>query len=87
MSAPRIFEEIGAKLSELAANSPAKDIEKNVKALMGSAFGKLDLVTREEFDLQREMLAHARMKLLEVEERVAVLEAEVVRLRTGGDVL
>ncbi|HRD35168.1 MAG TPA: accessory factor UbiK family protein [Rhodocyclaceae bacterium] len=85
MSAPRFFDEIGAKLSELAANSPAKDIEKNVKALMGSAFGKLDLVTREEFDLQREMLAHARMKLQEVEERVAALEAEVARLSQGGE--
>lgn len=87
MSAPRILDEIGAKLSELAANSPAKDIEKNVKALVGSAFGKLDLVTREEFDLQREMLAHARMKLIEVEERVTTLEAEVARLRNGGDVV
>lgn len=74
MTTPRILDEIGAKLSELAANSPAKDIEKNVKALLGSAFGKLDLVTREEFDVQREMLAHARTRLLELEARVAALE-------------
>jgi ubiquinone biosynthesis accessory factor UbiK len=72
---PRFFEEIGAKLSELAANSPAKDIEKNVKALVGSAFGKLDLVTREEFEVQREVLAHARQRLNELELRVAELEA------------
>ncbi len=82
MSAPRILEDIGAKLSELAASSPAKDIEKNVKAMMGSAFGKLDLVTREEFDIQREMLAHARLKLGELENRVAELESELARLRT-----
>lgn len=81
MTAPRILDEIGARLSELAANSPAKDIEKNVKALLGSAFGKLDLVTREEFDVQREVLAHARQKLLELEERVAELEAERLRER------
>lgn len=77
MTTPRLFEEIGAKLSELAAASPAKDIEKNVKALLGSAFGKLDLVTREEFDVQREMLAHARTRLAELEARVAALEGQL----------
>lgn len=82
MSTPRFLDEIGAKLSELAANSPARDIEKNVKAMLGSAFGKLDLVTREEFEVQREVLAHARQKLAELEARVAELE----RARAGeGD--
>lgn len=75
MSTPRILDEIGAKLSELAANSPVRDIEKNAKALLGSAFSKLDLVSREEFEVQREMLAHARQKLAELEARVAELEA------------
>ncbi|CAM5319792.1 accessory factor UbiK family protein [Thauera mechernichensis] len=74
MSTPRILDEIGAKLSELAANSPVRDIEKNAKALIGSAFGKLELVTREEFEVQREMLAHSRQKLAELEQRVAELE-------------
>jgi ubiquinone biosynthesis accessory factor UbiK len=82
---PRILDEIGAKLSELAAQGPAKDIEKNVKALLGSAFTRLDLVTREEFDVQHEVLLHARQKLFELEERVAALEAELVRSRVAGD--
>lgn len=77
MTTPRILDEIGAKLSELAANSPARDIEKNLKAVAASAFGKLDLVTREEFDVQREVLAHARQRLAELENRVAALEAEL----------
>ncbi len=76
MATPRILDEIGAKLSELAANSPARDIEKNLKAVLSGAFGKLDLVTREEFDVQREMLAHARQRLAELEARVAVLEGD-----------
>ncbi len=80
MTPPRFLDEIGAKLSELAAHSPARDIEKNVKALLGSAFGKLDLVTREEFEVQREVLAHARQKVAELEARVAALEA-----RLGGE--
>ena len=77
MSTPRILDEIGAKLSEIAAASPARDIEKNVRALLGSAFGKLDLVTREEFDVQREVLAQARRRLAELEARVAELEASL----------
>lgn len=86
MTSPRIFDELGNKLSELAASSPARDIEKNVKALLGSAFGKLDLVTREEFDVQREVLAHARQKLHELEDRVAQLESELAHARAQNDV-
>ena len=74
MATPRLLDDIGAKLSELAANSPARDIEKNVKAMLGSALSKLDLVTREEFEVQREVLAHARQKLAELELRIAQLE-------------
>lgn len=82
MAGPRsILDELGAKLSELAASNPARDFEKNAKALLGSAFGKLDLVTREEFDVQREVLVHARQKLVELEERVAALESELVRAK------
>lgn len=73
---PRFLDEIGNKLADLAAKSPVADIEKNAKALLGSAFGKLDLVTREEFDVQREVLAQARLRLAELERRVAELEAE-----------
>ena len=85
MAGPRILDELGAKLSELAASNPARDFEKNAKALLGSAFGKLDLVTREEFDIQREVLAHARQKLVELEERVAALESELTRARTDRE--
>lgn len=76
MTTPRFLDDIGAKLSELAAHSPARDIEKNVRALLGSAFSRLDLVTREEFEVQREILAQARHRLADLEARVAALEAE-----------
>ncbi|WP_332675454.1 accessory factor UbiK family protein [Aromatoleum sp.] len=85
MAGPRFLDELGAKLSELASSNPARDFEKNAKALLGSAFGKLDLVTREEFDIQREVLAHARQKLVELEERVAALESELTRARTDRE--
>lgn len=77
MAGPKILEDIGTKLGELVTNSPAKDLEKNVKALLGSAFTKLDLVTREEFEVQREVLAHTRARLTELEHRVAELEARL----------
>ena len=74
MSTPRFLDEIGAKLSEIAANSPVRDIEKNAKAMLGGALGKLDLVTREEFDVQRDVLARTREKLAALEARMAELE-------------
>ena len=71
---PKILEDLGAKMSALLANSPAKDIEKNAKAVMSGFFAKLDLVTREEFDIQAEVLARTREKLKMLEARVEALE-------------
>ena len=56
--------------------SPAADLEKNLKALMSQGFAKLDLLTREEFDVQIEVLARTRAKLELLEARVAELEAQ-----------
>lgn len=72
---PKIFDEINARLSALIAASPAKDIEKNVKAMLAGVFDRLDLVTREEFDVQGQLLARTREKLAALEARVAALEA------------
>lgn len=72
---PKLFEEMNSRLSALIAASPAKDIEKNVKALLASVFEKMDLVTREEFEIQMQLLARTREKLSALEARVAELEA------------
>lgn len=77
MASPRFLDDIGNKLAELAANSPARDVEKNIRAMLGSTFSRLDLVTREEFEVQREMLAHALQQLAELEARVSALESEL----------
>ncbi|MCE1240946.1 MAG: accessory factor UbiK family protein [Azonexaceae bacterium] len=71
---PKTLEEFGNRMSALLANSPAKDIEKNAKAALGGLFGKLDLVTREEFDIQAQLLARTREKLQALEARVEALE-------------
>ena len=70
----RILEEISSKISKLLANTPAADVEKNMRALLSSMFAKLDLVTREEFDVQREVLARSREKITQLEARLAELE-------------
>ena len=81
MADTRLMEEIDRKMKEILARSPAADIEKNLRALLQSAFSRLDLVTREEFDVQREVLARTRAKLVELEAKLAELEgkAEVGR--------
>lgn len=77
MTTPRFFEEIQRRLAELAATSPAKDLERNVKAMLSSTFNKLDLVPREEFDIQAKVLARTRERLEALEQRVAELEARL----------
>ena len=71
---PKMFEEFSARLGAVIAASPAGDIEKNAKALLSSFFAKLDLVSREEFDIQSQVLLRTREKLKTLEERVARLE-------------
>ncbi|MDE2600229.1 MAG: accessory factor UbiK family protein [Rhodocyclaceae bacterium] len=71
----KLLNDVSAKLSALIANSPLQDVEKNVKAVLGGAFSRLDLVTREEFDVQKEVLARTRAKLEALEARIAELEA------------
>ena len=62
------------KVGDAIRQSPAKDMEKNVRSLMTQGFQKLDLVTREEFDLQTQVLAKTRAKLEELEAKVSALE-------------
>jgi hypothetical protein len=71
------LDELGAKIKEVLASSPARDIEKNLRAMLAATFARLDLVTREEFDVQSEVLARAREKLARLEARLAELEKGV----------
>ena len=79
MIEPRFFDELARRLSALVASTPAKDVEKNLRALLTSAMGRLDLVTREEFDLERAALGKARERLAELEAKIAELEARASR--------
>jgi BMFP domain-containing protein YqiC len=70
----KLLDEIGGRIKDVLAQSPAGDIEKNLRAVLQSAFARLDLVTREEFDVQQAVLARTREKLTRLEAKVAELE-------------
>ncbi len=71
-----IANDMQTKVGDAIRQSPAKDVEKNVRSLMTQGFQKLDLVTREEFDLQTQVLAKTRAKLEALEAKVSALESK-----------
>ncbi|HQR51485.1 MAG TPA: accessory factor UbiK family protein [Methylophilaceae bacterium] len=71
----KLLDEISGKIRGLLAESPAGDVEKNLRALLQGVFAKLDLVTREEFDVQSQVLQRTREQLSLLEQRLAALEA------------
>jgi BMFP domain-containing protein YqiC len=70
----RIAEEMQNKVGDAIRNSPAQEIEKNVRAMMNQGFQKMDLVTRDEFELQAKVLSKTREKLEALELKVAEME-------------
>ena len=79
MPRPEILEDLSARIREFLTASPAKDLEKNLRALLSGAFVRLDLATREEFEVQAKVLLRTREKLTELEARVAELEGRLGR--------
>ncbi len=72
---PSFLSELQDRIHQVLQQSPARDVEKNIKAMLNQGFAKLDLLTREEFEVQAEVLARTRAKLEALEARVAELEA------------
>lgn len=68
--------EISNKIKEVVLDSPLGDVEKNMNALLKSMFTKMELVTREEFDVQAEVLRKTRQKLELLEAKLAELESQ-----------
>ena len=75
----RLFEDLGNRLEDAVRNSPAQDIGKNLRALLAGWFDRMDLVLREDFEVQKKLLERAQDRLAELEARVAELES-----RAGG---
>ncbi|TDI77426.1 MAG: accessory factor UbiK family protein [Betaproteobacteria bacterium] len=72
----KLLDEISSKINDLVAQSPVKDMEKNLRVLLAGVFTRLDLVTRDEFDVQQEVLKRTREKLSALEAKVAKLETK-----------
>lgn len=68
------LDELQDRVSALVQQTPAADLQKNLKAMLSQQFARLELVTREEFDTQSKVLARARAKLEELERRITDLE-------------
>ncbi|MGH8604360.1 MAG: accessory factor UbiK family protein, partial [Gammaproteobacteria bacterium] len=76
----KTWEDLNQKIREIIEKSPAKDLEKNMRAMMEGVFTRLNLVTREEFDVQAQVLARTREKLTELEAKIALLEKTGTRV-------
>jgi hypothetical protein len=74
MDKTSFLDDLQSRVSDLIRQTPATDLQKNLKALLAQQFARLELVTREEFDTQSRVLARARSQLDELERRIGELE-------------
>jgi BMFP domain-containing protein YqiC len=74
MSDKRLFDDLSERINEAFRNSPAQDFEKNLRAMLAGWFDRMDLVLREDFEVQKKLLERAQAKLAELEARIADLE-------------
>ena len=69
--------EISNKIKEMVAGSPLADLDKNINALLKGAFTKMELISREEFDVQAEVLRNTQEKLVELEKKLSELTSQI----------
>ena len=77
MTNKKKIQEISDKIREVIKNSPIEDMESNINALLKSIFTKMDLINREEFDIQTEVLRKTRLKLEAMEAKLRELETKL----------
>ena len=82
MTEKRLIDELGERIAEAMRASPTQDLDKNLHALLGAFFDRYDLVLREDFEVQKKLLARAQAQLESLTSRLAELEA---RGRTPTD--
>jgi hypothetical protein len=78
----RFIDDISRRINDAippGAREVRRDIEKNVRAILHASFEKLDLVTRDEFELQAKVLEHTRTRLLDLERQIIELEQRLGR--------
>ncbi|MDD5580705.1 MAG: accessory factor UbiK family protein [Methylobacter sp.] len=78
---PKSIDDIANRLASAmppGLNNLKEEFEKNFHAILQSALGKLDLVTREEFEVQKLVLAKTRSKLEDLENRITDMERQLL---------
>lgn len=70
----KAFDDLAARIGRAIENSPAKDVEKNIRAMLSSGLARLDVVPRAEFDVQAQVLLRTREKLEALEARLSEIE-------------
>ena len=70
----QLFDDLSQRMGAALRDSPAHDLEKNLRALLASWLDRLDLVLREDFEVQKKLLERAQARLSELEARVRELE-------------
>ena len=73
----KILDELQSKLGQIMDSSPAKDIERNVRAILTQAVSKLELVTTEEYEVQRLTIVQLQNRINMLEKRLSDLENRI----------
>lgn len=77
----KLLDELQTRLGQIMASSPAKDIERNIRATLTQAIAKLDVVTTEEHEIQKLIITQMQHKILSLETRLAELEQQLRHLK------
>lgn len=70
----KILDDLQEKLGQILTSSPAKDIERNIRAILTQALSKLDVATREEYEIQHLIITQLQNRITALEQRVTELE-------------
>ncbi len=73
---PNPIDELAQRLAQAFRDSPLQDMERNLKVVLGGFFERFDLVRREDFEIQKELLEKAAFRIRDLQVRIAALEAQ-----------
>jgi BMFP domain-containing protein YqiC len=73
----QMLDDLAARIGQAIESSPAKDIQRNIRSMLQNGLSRMDLVTREDFDIQAQVLLRTREKIERLETIVAELEARI----------
>lgn len=76
MEKSAFFETLQARIAKMLEESPAADLRNNLRAVLQQGFEHFDLATREQLDLQTELLSRAQLRIADLEARIERLERE-----------